>query len=55
MSKAGSAAKIKLNSFDDLFGTAETAGLEQVQEIALTELHEFKGHLFKVLDDEIMQ
>ena len=55
MSKAGSAAKIKLNSFDDLFGTAETAGLEQVQEIALTELHEFKGHPFKVLDDEKMQ
>ena len=38
MSKVGSAAKIKLNSFDDLFGSAETPGTEQVQEIALTEL-----------------
>ena len=31
------------------------AGIEQVQEIALSELHEFKGHPFKVLDDEKMQ
>lgn len=54
MSKAGSAAKVKLSSFDDLFGSAP-AGTEQVQEIPLTELHEFKGHPFKVLDDEKMQ
>ena len=53
MSKIGSAAKVKLNSFDDLFGTEQPqAGTEQVQEIALSELHEFKGHPFKVLDDE---
>ena len=56
MSKAGSAAKVKLNSFDDLFGTEQPqTGTEQVQEIALSELHEFKGHTFKVLDDEKMQ
>ena len=56
MSKIGSAAKVKLNSFDDLFGTEQPqAGTEQVQEIALSELHEFKGHPFKVLDDEKMQ
>ena len=56
MSKIGSAAKVKLNSFDDLFGTDQPqAGTEQVQEIALSELHEFKGHPFKVLDDEKMQ
>ena len=55
MSKIGSAAKVKLNSFDDLFGTDQPqAGTEQVQEIALSELHEFKGHPFKVLDDEKM-
>jgi ParB family chromosome partitioning protein len=53
MSKFGSASKIKLNSFDDLFG--ETAASEQVQQIPLEELHEFKGHPFKVLDDEKMQ
>ena len=53
MSKTGSAAKVKLNSFDDLFGTEQPqTGTEQVQEIALSELYEFKGHPFKVLDDE---
>lgn len=37
MSKAGSAAKIKLNSYDDLFGGAEmTAGADQVQEIPMS-------------------
>ncbi len=56
MNKLGSAAKVKLNSFDDLFGADQlSAGIEQVQEIALSELHEFKGHPFKVLDDEKMQ
>ena len=56
MSKTGSAAKVKLNSFDDLFGTEKLqTGTEQVQEIALSELHEFKGHPFKVLDDEKMR
>lgn len=53
MNKAGSAAKVKLNSFDDLFGASDmTAGTNQVQEIPLSELYEFKGHPFKVLDDE---
>lgn len=56
MSKAGSASKVKINSFDDLFGASQApAGTEQVQEIPLSELHEFKGHPFKVLDDEKMQ
>ncbi len=56
MSKTGSAEKVRLSSFDDLFGMPDIpAGVEQVQEIALPELHEFKGHPFKVLDDEKMQ
>ena len=56
MNKKGSAEKIKLSSFDDLFGTQEAGtGTEQVQEIPLCELHEFRGHPFKVLDDEKMQ
>lgn len=56
MNKRGSADKIKLSSFDDLFGTQEAStGTEQVQEIPLCELHEFRGHPFKVLDDEKMQ
>lgn len=51
MSKTGSASKVRINKFDDLFGSS--AG--QVQEILLSELHDFKGHPFKVLDDEKMQ
>jgi len=56
MNKTGSATKVKLNSFDDLFGIEQPqSGIEQVHEIALTELHGFKEHPFKVLDDEKMQ
>lgn len=56
MNKRGSADKIKLSSFDDLFGTQEAGtGTEQVQEIPLCELYEFRGHPFKVVDDEKMQ
>jgi ParB family chromosome partitioning protein len=56
MSKTGSAAKIKLNSYDDLFGGSEVqAAADQVQEIPLSDLYEFKGHPFKVLEDEKMQ
>lgn len=56
MSKTGSASKVKLNTFDDLFGgSVMQTGTEQVQEIPLSELYEFKGHPFKVLDDEKMQ
>ena len=56
MSKSGSAAKVKLNSYDDLFGSVGVqADTAQVQEIPLSELHDFKGHPFKVLDDEKMQ
>ena len=37
MNKAGSAAKVKINSFDDLFGASDmTAGTDHVQEIPLS-------------------
>ena len=50
-----SAAKIQMTGFDDLFGpSAEPAG-GQFQEIALAELHPFKGHPFHVTDDEKMR
>ena len=57
MSKAGSASKVKINTFDDLFGGADmVAGNgEQVTEVALSDLYEFKGHPFKVLDDDKMK
>ena len=48
---------ISLASYDDIFSTdrvKEDAG-EKVQEVALTELHPFRDHPFKVLDDESMQ
>ena len=54
-SKAGSASKVRLNSFDDLFGgTGDTSG-EQIIHAKLADLHTFKGHPFRVLDDEKME
>ena len=53
----GSASKIQLAGFDDLFqtgGKAEANG-EQVQEVPLAELFPFKNHPFQVRDDEAMQ
>lgn len=57
MNKTGSAAKVKLNSFDDLFGNNEmqTAGAEQIINAPLAELHDFKNHPFRVVDDEKME
>ena len=49
---------ISLSSYDDIFQTdqsREEAQQERVQEIPLSELHPFKGHPFKVLDDDDMQ
>ena len=60
MSKAGSASKIRLSSIESLFGNTETsndidATKEQVIEVPLADLHEFKGHPFRVQDDEKME
>ena len=49
--------KLALSSYDDIFGTDESraeASQEKVQEIPVAELHPFKDHPFKVLDDEEM-
>ena len=49
---------LTLASYEDIFSTEESradAKLEKVQEIQLSELHPFKGHPFKVLDDEAMK
>ena len=52
----GSAAKIQMTSLDDLFGgTSVQVNGDQIQEIALSELHPFKDHPFHVVDDEKMQ
>ena len=53
MPKSG--ANISLSSYDDIFSTEESRQTEQIQQIPITELHPFKNHPFKVLDDEAMQ
>ena len=60
MAKRG--ANISLSSYDDLFSTEESRKEEQidnsheiVQEIQLSELHPFKDHPFKVVDNEEMK
>ena len=53
MPKSG--ANISLTSYDDIFTTEESRQTEQIQQIPIAELHPFKNHPFKVLDDEAMQ
>ena len=53
MPKSG--ANISLTSYDDIFSTEESRQTEQIQQIPITDLHPFKNHPFKVLDDEAMQ
>ena len=60
MSKARSASKSRLSSIDSLFGNTETSNYidatkEQVIEVPLANLHEFKGHPFRVQDYEKME
>lgn len=56
--KKGSASKIKMRSVDDLFGIGgdgSSHAREHVKDIDISELYPFKGHPFRVLDDEKMQ
>ena len=54
--KESSASKIVLDSYESLFGGQEDTGKEdRVRMIPLSQLHEFAGHPFRVLDDEKMQ
>lgn len=49
---------MSLASYDDLFSTEESRaedGMEKVMEIPLDELHPFRNHPFKVLDDDRMR
>lgn len=58
MAKNGSASKIKIDSFDDLFGNPAVENFnsaEQVVEVSLDELHTFKNHPFRVLDNAKME
>ena len=53
----GSASKVSLKSYDDIFCSGETqeeTGREKVQMILLAELFPFENHPFKVKDDDAM-
>lgn len=53
--KARSAEKVKLASFDDLFGTSREETAEQITSVPLALLRPFKDHPFRVINDEKMQ
>lgn len=53
--KSSSAQKIKLASYDDLFGGDGQASGEAITSVPLNQLHSYKEHPFRVLDDEKMQ
>lgn len=53
--KYKSAEKIKLTSYDELFGTEENRVEGTYTKVPLSQLHPFKHHPFKVLDDDKMQ
>lgn len=53
--KSKSAEKIKLTTYDELFGAEENNVEGKYTKVPLSQLHPFKNHPFKVLDDEKMQ
>ena len=56
MSKRNLGEKIKLASYEDMFGGVEEAVVVdgEIKEILLSELHTFKDHPFSVVEDEKM-
>ena len=57
MNRRNLGEKIKLASYDDMFGSAnenEVISGGDIKEIPLTELHTFKDHPFSVIEDEKM-
>lgn len=53
--KSKSAQKVKLTSYDDLFGTSGQDSGEVVTSLPIRLFHTFKDHPFRVVDDEKMQ
>ena len=49
-----SGRKPSLTSYDDIFSTEASRQQEQIQRLALSELHPFNDHPFRVLDDDRM-
>ncbi|MBR3041961.1 MAG: ParB/RepB/Spo0J family partition protein [Eubacterium sp.] len=59
MSKKSSATKVKLTDVSSLFGNSEhikdvDSTKEEIIDVSLSDLHEFVGHPFRVVDDEKM-
>ena len=53
----GSNRKPSLTSYDDIFSTEETRQAEireQIRQVQLSELHPFREHPFRVVDDDKM-
>lgn len=50
--KSKSAGKIKLTSYDELFGAEESNVEGTYTKVPLSQLRPFRNHPFKVLDDE---
>ena len=59
MSRRSCTDKIKLTSYDEMFGADDEVKVEvvgeQIKDVTLSELHPFKNHPFKVLDDDKME
>lgn len=57
MSKNASALKVKLSSYDELFGAnaPATSDKNQIVNVTLSELHTFRNHPFHVNDDKEME
>ena len=55
--KAGSASKVRIEKFDDLFGSSagQESSAEQIINAPLAQLYTFKDHPFRVEDDEKME
>lgn len=49
-----SGRKPSLTSYDEIFSTEASRQQEQIQRLALSKLHPFKDHPFRVLDDDRM-
>jgi ParB family chromosome partitioning protein len=60
MSKRNLGEKIKLSSYDDMFGVDDSEVVQtdmagQIVELPVDELYEFSNHPFRVVDDESME
>ena len=53
--RGSSAQRIKLTSYDDLFGGEGQASGEAITSVPISQLHPFKSHPFRVSDDAKMQ